>query len=80
MEVVKFLANLTDTPNAKFKNGSTAIQNAAYFGHLEIVMFLASLTENPNAPGGPNGSTPSDLAKRRNHLKVFKFLKKFCMQ
>ena len=75
LEVVKFLANLTDTPNAKYKNGATAIHQAAYYGHLEIVKFLASLTENPNAPGGPGGHTPSDWAKRKNHLKIVKFLK-----
>ena len=71
-----FLANLTNTPNAKFKSGITAIHVAALYGRLEIVKFLASVTENPNAPG-PNGVTPSDLAKQKNHLKIVNFLKNY---
>ena len=39
LEIVKFLADLTDTPNSKDNNGATPIHNAAMCGHLEIVKF-----------------------------------------
>ena len=73
LEIVNFLADFTDTPNAKANYGVTPIYCAAYWGHLEIVKFLASLTENPNSPDN-YGRTPSFWAKEQNHFEIEKFL------
>ena len=64
IEVIKFLAPLSDNINEPNLAGITPIHNAAQQGHLDVIKFLVPLTENPNAPS-ISGFTPIDLAKER---------------
>ena len=69
MGVQKFLAPLTENPNAPNKNGWTPIHKAAMNGYTEIVKILVSLTENPNAPNNDE-ETPSSVAKNAEIRRI----------
>ena len=71
-EIVKFLAPLTDNPNAPNKYGWTPLYWAAYYGYTEIVKTLAPLTDNPNAP--EDGKTPSSVTK---NTEIQRYLESF---
>ena len=62
IEVIKFLAPLSDNINEPNLAGINPIHNAAQEGHLDVIKFLVPLTENPNAPS-IYGLTPIELAK-----------------
>ena len=64
IDVIKFLAPLSDNINEPNLAGITPIHNAAQEGHLDIIKFLVPLTENPNLPSDA-GFTPITLASRR---------------
>ena len=64
IDVIKFLAPLSDNINEPNLAGITPIHNAAQEGHLDIIKFLVPLTENPNSPSDA-GFTPITLASRR---------------
>ena len=46
LEVVKFLASLTENPNTRDKSGTTPSNEATRNGHDEIVQFLQSCNTN----------------------------------
>ena len=71
-EIVKFLAPLTDNPNAPIL-GHTPIYMAAREGHSKIVKLLSQFTDNPNAPNR-DGKTPSTVTKNE---QIRKFLESF---
>ena len=71
-EIVKFLAPLTDNPNAPIL-GQTPIYIAAREGHSKIVKLLSQFTDNPNAPDR-DGKTPSSVTKSE---QIRKFLESF---
>ena len=52
---------------------------AARNGHVKIVEYLASLVDNPNAPNlnDETSRTPLQLALKKGHTEVVKFLSKF---
>ena len=68
-KIVKFLAPLTDNPNAPDNDGWTPIHQAANNGHTEIVKILAPLTDNPNAPN-QYGQTPFQVAKNAEICRI----------
>ena len=68
-EIVKFLALLTDNPNAAMYNGKTPILMAAMNGCTEIVKILATLTVNPNAPN-KWGETPISVTKNAEIRRI----------
>ena len=73
LDVIKFLAPLTENPNAPDMYGDTPIHEAASFGNLDVIRFLAPLTENPNKPN-KNGITPINVAmKKKNFLGWISF-------
>ena len=63
LEVVKFLSQFTDDPNAGNDQGKTPIHYAAEEGHLDVIKILVPLTNNPN-PHDETGETPLHLACR----------------
>ena len=69
LDVIKFLAPLTENPNAPDMYGDTPIHEAASFGNLDVIRFLAPLTENPNKPN-KNGLTPIDVAMKNNYIWI----------
>ena len=71
IEIVKVLAPLTDSHNARYEYGKTSLSKAASRGHTEIVNILAPFSYNPNAPDndGSNASKNMDiLLFVRQHL------------
>ena len=77
LEIVKILASLTNNClNVTDKYGWTALHTAAVNGEIEITKFLAPLMDNLNARN-EDGKTPIDLAKRKGHNEVVKFLESF---
>ena len=75
-EIVKFLAPLTNNPNAPDDYGYTPIFWAAYYGHTEIVKILIPLTRNPNAPI-KKGETPSSVAKNEEIREILEYRKQY---
>ena len=58
------------------RNPHSAIQAAAFEGHLDIVKLLAPLSENPNHENA-NGLTTIDIARNQGHEHVAEFLEDY---
>ena len=76
LEIVKFLADLTENPISKSEFGETPVHYAACNGQLETVQFLTGLTDTPLAPA-IFGSTPIHYAACFGHLELVQFLANF---
>lgn len=55
-------------------NGSTPLQLAARYGHLEVVKYLTTKGANINSEDASNNFSPLFLASREGHLKVVEYL------
>ena len=73
LEIVKFLADLTENPTSKSEFGETPVHYAACNGQLEIVQFLTGLTDTPLAQDN-DGETPIHDAAHNGYLETVKFL------
>ena len=73
VEIVEFLASLTDEPNVPDMSGDTPIHNAAKNGHVDVIRVLAGLVDNPNVPD-MFGDTPIHCAAWMGHVDVIRFL------
>ena len=73
LEIVKFLADLTENPISKSEFGETPVHYAACNGQLETVQFLTGLTDTPLAPDN-DGETPIHDAAHNGYLETVKYL------
>ena len=73
LNIIEFLAPLSDDPNSADADGSTPILWAASKGHENVIKYLAPLTKTPNAPGWYK-MTPILEAARRGYLGIIKIL------
>ena len=79
LDVIRFLAPLTENPNA-VGYGGTPIHQAAWKGHLDIIKFLTSLTDNPNTPNNfryPNLLGAYYIATERRYHETAQFLRSY---
>ena len=72
-EIVKYLAPLTNNPNAADEGGVTPIHTAAMCGKIEIIKILVPLTKNPNA-ADERGVTPIFKAAMCGKTEIIKIL------
>ena len=71
--MVRILAPLSKTPNAKDQHRQTAISRAAKLGNLEIIEILAPLVYDPN-DADDSRQTPIYHAAKFGHTEIVKFL------
>ena len=75
LEVVKLLAPFINDFNATYdETGWTAMHVAALKGKIEVIKFLAPLTDELNSQ---SGDTPIDLARKKGHHEVVKYLESY---
>lgn len=78
LDVVKFLVEQGEDPNAKGENGASPFQAACWKGHLEIVEYLLGKGADPNAPTDRGkGTTPLAAACYSGDLEVIRLLVNF---
>ena len=73
LEVVRYLLNRGENPNATSEEGRTALHEASFNGHLEIVKILIEKGANINAKA-KNDRTPLHEASEAGHFGVVEFL------
>ena len=77
LEVIIILAPLIKNLNITGANGWTAMHYAVHYaamkGNMEIIKFLVPLTDSLNSRNN-NGDTPIDIARKRGHDEIVKFL------
>ena len=76
VEIVKFLAPLSNNLNVTDCMGWSAMHAAAVNGRIEIIKFLAPLIDEPNIKDA-YGNNPIDLATKNGHNDVAKFLESY---
>ena len=74
LEIIKFLAPLTDNPNSPCKDGKTPLHVAAEKGYLKVCEAILKNIQGKMPKW--KGKTPLMLAFEKNHFELWEFLAK----
>ena len=77
VDVIKYLAQFTENPNAQTVQGYTPIFWAASRGHLDVIKVLAPLCKNPNTAPTFEKCTPIQVAERNGHDEIKRILQSY---
>ena len=76
-DILEFLCDFNEIPNAPNNRGDTPLHMAAYNGHLQIVKWLVERRQASLTLNGIGGSTAIHAAAYNGHLEIVKFLMHF---